>query len=114
MFVIHVFDEVHLAREDATSLIATVVPSVLSDPEDLTFAGSLIVLIKTPSGVKVAARRTANFNRVSKTSFSIGSFLILLFNLLFANFVLFQVLIDSFSFRFSNLTFLNKSFGFRF
>ena len=87
MFVIHVFDEVHLAREDATSLIATVVPSVLSDPEYFTFAGGLIMLIKAPSGVKVVASRTANFNRVSRASFSIGSFLILLFNLLFANFI---------------------------
>jgi hypothetical protein len=46
MFVIHVLDEVHLAREDTTSWVATVVPSMLSDPEDLTFAGRLIVRIK--------------------------------------------------------------------
>ena len=87
MFIINVFDEVYLAREDATSRLATVVPSMLSDPEDLSLAGGLIMPIKALSGVKVAARGTANLNRVSKATFSVGSFLRALFNLLLANFV---------------------------
>ena len=54
MFIIHVFDEVPLAREYTAGRIATVIPSVLSNPKDFPYAGRLIVLIKGLSGVKVA------------------------------------------------------------
>ena len=89
MFFIHVFDEVRLASEDTAGWFTTVVPSMLSNPEDLSFAGRLIVRIKGPSGVKIAARRAADLYGETRATFSISSFLRVLDYLLLSNFALF-------------------------
>ena len=99
MFVVHMFDEIYLACEDTASLITTVIPSKFFNPEDLSLASGLIVRIKRPSGVKVATRRTANFYGETGATFSISSFLKALAYLFLINFALFQVLIESFSFK---------------
>ena len=86
MFFIHVFDEVRLASEDTAGWFTTVVPSMLSNSEDLSYAGSLVVLIKALSGVKVATRRAADLYWVSRATFSVGSLLRALVYLIFISF----------------------------
>ena len=86
MFLAYVLEKVNFTSEDATSCETTIVFTKLTDSKDLFFAASLVMVIKGNSGVNIVARRTAKFNRVSKASFSISSFLIFLVNLLFANF----------------------------
>ena len=75
MFLIHVLEEVYLAFKDTASLITTVILSKHADPEDLPYAGRLIVRVKGLSGIKIFASRAADLYRISKASFSVCSFL---------------------------------------
>ena len=113
MFVIHVFNEVYLACKDTASCIASVVPSMLSNPEDLPFAVRLVVLVKGLSGVKVATSRAADLYRVTSTSFSVGSLLKALTCLYFVDVARFGVLIDILILKIFSLTLLSKTFASR-
>ena len=113
MFVIHVFDKVLLASEDTASRIATIVPSMFSNPEDFSFAVRLIVLIKRLSGIKIATSRAADLYGVTSTSFSVSSLLSALVWLLFVNVARFRILIEILILNFFSLTLLSKTFAAR-